>query len=70
MRTFTIGFVEAGFYEAPYARGVAAHLGTVHCETVLTAADAQALIPQLPQFYSEPFADASQLPTHLVCREA
>jgi asparagine synthase (glutamine-hydrolysing) len=37
---------------------------------LLHAADAQALIPQLPRVYSEPFADASQLPTHLVCREA
>jgi len=70
VRTFTIGFEEAGFNEAPYARAVAAHLGTDHTETILTAADAQALIPQLPQLYSEPFADASQLPTHLVCREA
>jgi asparagine synthase (glutamine-hydrolysing) len=70
VRTFTIGFAEAGFNEAPYARAVAAHLGTDHSETILTAADAQALIPQLPRLYSEPFADASQLPTHLVCREA
>ena len=70
IRTFTIGFDEAGCNEAPYARRVAAHLGTDHCETILTAADAQTLIPQLPQLYSEPFADSSQLPTHLVCREA
>lgn len=70
VRTFTIGFEEAGFNEAPYARAVAAHLATDHSETILTAADAQALIPQLPRLYSEPFADASQLPTHLVCREA
>ena len=64
----TIGF-EAGFNEAPYARCVAAHLGTDHSETILTAADAQALIPLLPRLYCEPFADSSQLPTHLVCRE-
>ncbi|MCP9910752.1 asparagine synthase (glutamine-hydrolyzing) [Cyanobium sp. BA20m-p-22] len=70
VRTFTIGFDEAGFNEAPYARAVAAHLGTDHSETVLTAADARQLIPSLATLYPEPFADSSQLPTHLVCREA
>jgi len=75
VRSFTIAFPdagsgEAGFNEAPYAAAVAAHLGTNHSEVALTAADAQALIPQLPRLYSEPFADSSQLPTHLVCREA
>lgn len=70
VRTFTIGFEEAAFNEAPYARAVAAYLGTDHSEMLLTAADAQTLIPRLPQLYSEPFADSSQLPTHLVCREA
>ncbi|MCS5704713.1 asparagine synthase (glutamine-hydrolyzing) [Synechococcus sp. FGCU-3] len=75
VRSFTIAFPdagsgEAGFNEAPFARAVAAHLGTDHTEVPLTAGDAQALIPQLPRLYSEPFADSSQLPTHLVCREA
>ena len=70
VRTFTIGFEEAGFNEAPYARDVAVHLGTDHTETIITAADAQRLIPLLPRQFSEPFADASQVPTHLVCREA
>ena len=70
LRTFTIGFEEAGFNEAPYARAVAEHLGTSHSETLLTSADARALIPQLPHLYCEPFADSSQLPTHLVCRAA
>jgi asparagine synthase (glutamine-hydrolysing) len=69
LRTFTIGFEEADFNEAPYARAVAAHLGTEHTETLLTSANARALIPQLPQIYNEPFADSSQLPTHLVCRQ-
>ncbi len=70
VRSFTIGFEEAGFDEAPFARAVAAHLGTDHREVVLTAADARSLVPALPRLYSEPFADSSQLPTHLVCREA
>ena len=68
MRTFTIGFEEAAFNEAPYSRAVADYLGTDHTETILTAVDAQALIPNLPNMYSEPFADSSQLPTHLVCQ--
>ena len=70
LRTFTIGFEEAGYNEAPSARAVASHIGTDHSEVLLTSGDARALIPQLPQLYSEPFADSSQLPTHLVCREA
>ncbi len=75
VRSFTISFPdegsgEAGFNEAPYAAAVAAHLGTDHTEVALTAADARALVPQLPLLFSEPFADSSQLPTHLVCREA
>lgn len=70
VRTFTIGFDVAGFNEAPYAQAVAAYLGTDHSETTLSVADAQVLIPQLPRLYSEPFADSSQIPSLLVCREA
>ena len=52
--SFTIGFEEAGFNEAPYARAVAIHLGTDHSETILTAADAQALIPHYRGFIPNP----------------
>ncbi|MDB4100242.1 asparagine synthase (glutamine-hydrolyzing) [Amylibacter sp.] len=70
MQTFTIGFDEAAFDESPYAAAVARHLGTEHTKLHVTDADARDVIPHLPDLYDEPFADSSQIPTHLVCRAA
>ena len=70
IKTFTIGFSESGFDEAPYAKAIAQHLGTQHTEIYLTPRDAAAAIPKLPEIYDEPFADASQIPTYLVSKFA
>ena len=70
VKTFTIGFDEAGFDESPHARAVAKHLGTDHHEMRVSSKMAQDVIPSLPWMYDEPFADSSQIPTHLVCKAA
>ncbi|MDB2546790.1 asparagine synthase (glutamine-hydrolyzing) [Amylibacter sp.] len=70
IRTFAIGFSEARFNEAPHAAAVAQHLQTDHSEFILSEQDALSIIPDLPEIYDEPFADSSQIPTVLLCREA
>ncbi len=70
VKTFSIGFSEEKFNEAPYAKAIASHLGTDHTEWIVTPQDAQQVIPQLTQFWDEPFADPSQIPTYLVAKLA
>jgi asparagine synthase (glutamine-hydrolysing) len=70
VRTFSIGFSVPEYNEAEAAKAVARHLGTDHTELYVSPSDALALVPKLPTMYCEPFADSSQLPTHLVARMA
>lgn len=70
IKTFTIGFNETGYDEAKHAAAVAKHLGTEHHELYLASQDAQAIIPDIPNWCDEPFADVSQIPTYLVSQLA
>jgi asparagine synthase (glutamine-hydrolysing) len=68
VRSFTIGFSDGAYDESAIARQVADHLNTDHTEIRLDAADALELVPQIPDWFDEPFADSSQLPSYLVAK--
>ncbi len=70
IKTFTIGMPDAGLNEAPYAKDIASYLGTDHTEVYCTQKEALEIVPQLPFYYDEPFADSSAIPTMLVSKIA
>jgi len=70
IKTFTIGTTDSKLDEAPFARKIAEYLKTDHTEYYCTPKEALDIIPELPYYYDEPFADSSSIPTILVSKLA
>jgi asparagine synthase (glutamine-hydrolysing) len=69
VRTFSIGFDERAFNEAPHAASVARAIGTEHTELIVRP-DADSLVESVIAGFDEPFSDPSALPTYIVSRLA
>jgi len=69
VKTFSIGFRQEEFNEAPYAKLVAERFGTEHHELILEP-DIVQTVELLTRSLEEPFGDSSMLPTYLVSRLA
>ncbi|MGH8222851.1 MAG: asparagine synthase (glutamine-hydrolyzing) [Woeseiaceae bacterium] len=68
--TFSIGFDTDAASETPFAREVAERFGTDHHERILSQSAARELLPSLREWFDEPFADESAMPTWLVSKTA
>ncbi|QDT12271.1 Asparagine synthetase [glutamine-hydrolyzing] 1 [Planctomycetes bacterium K23_9] len=68
VKTFTIGIKDHAYDESSDAKKLADFLGTDHTEHFVSASDALDVVPNLQQYYDEPFADSSQIPTYLLSK--
>lgn len=69
IKTFSVGFEEAGFDQLPFARVLAKKYGTEHYEEHVRL-DPMEAVEKLVRQFDEPFADSSALACYRVCEAA
>jgi asparagine synthase (glutamine-hydrolysing) len=70
LKTFSIAFSDDSFDESQHARAVAQHIGAAHQVETCSVADLRDHLDDILGRLDEPMADASLLPTFLLCRHA
>ncbi|HXV27360.1 MAG TPA: asparagine synthase (glutamine-hydrolyzing), partial [bacterium] len=68
VKTFSVAFEDSSFDESRYAQEMASYLGTEHYEERLTPRKMLEILPKIIDGLDEPFADASMIPTYLLCQ--
>ena len=69
IKTFSIGFKEQKFNELEFARAVVEKYDCEHHEQIVEP-ESIGLLPKLVNFYDEPYADSSAIPTYYVSKFA
>ena len=70
INTFSVGFYEKDRNEADNAKKIAEYLGTNHHEIYISKKDVIDILKKIPEYYDEPFADTSQIPTLILDKYA
>lgn len=70
VQTFSIGFHESRYDESTHALNIAKHLKTDHHSFMVSSKEILDLMGDFPEYYDEPFADTSALPSMLVSKMA
>jgi asparagine synthase (glutamine-hydrolysing) len=68
IKTFTVGFSEDEYSELSFAKELASRYNTDHTEVIINP-KIEREITDLVEYFGEPFADSSAIPTYYVCRE-
>jgi len=68
IQTFSIAFEDPSFDESKYQREVAERIGSDHHTEILRPEAMLELLPHISQVVSEPLADGSIFPTHLLAK--
>lgn len=67
-KTYSVGYAEKQYDESSRAKAIADHLSLPHETIIIGPEDTAKVIDKLPDFYDEPFADSSALPTFILSR--
>lgn len=70
IQTFSIGFDNKSFDESDYARKVSERFETEHITDTFTPEKMCEILPEIQKKLDDPLADASLIPTFLLCRHA
>jgi asparagine synthase (glutamine-hydrolysing) len=68
VKTFTVRFENPEFNEADHSLAVAKSLGTEHYEETCGIEEMMGIVDLLPDYFDEPFADSSAIPTYLLSK--